>query len=287
MPRSKEEIVPPSCPTEMELIFIELKKRFSAEKIIRYLLFRHSCTREDAEEAIYKILYSLSIDGRYTFSDGELWKTSKGIKTIIEDKYIYDAITRALFDTFRKRENKTLYIETVNSIYQVEAEDLFIIHTGGYNFFTILIKVLEKIDPIFSNPYYLHYFCGNSYLEISELLEVNEGTIKSRISRGKEDIEEHLRLLYIRDILSISEVNEIIRKTCVELSETNKRNFPPAVARLFFLESKTVEEIALETCLEISKVTNIIYRLNKPLKDQFLSLSAHLSIDDVVNYFIH
>lgn len=46
-------------------------------------------------------------------------------------------------------------------------------------------ECVNRLPELYRSPIILYYFSGLSYLEIADLLEVSEGTIKSRMSRAR------------------------------------------------------------------------------------------------------
>lgn len=55
---------------------------------------------------------------------------------------------------------------------------------------TVLAECLAKVDPAFQAPVALFYLEDYSYNEISAILEVPLGTVKSRISRGIAQLQQ-------------------------------------------------------------------------------------------------
>ncbi len=60
----------------------------------------------------------------------------------------------------------------------------------------IIQKSLLKVKEIYREAVILRDIQGMSYEEISEILGVNEGTIKSRINRGRAQLQELLKDIY-------------------------------------------------------------------------------------------
>jgi RNA polymerase sigma-70 factor (ECF subfamily) len=57
---------------------------------------------------------------------------------------------------------------------------------------SILIKALMKVPKKFRDAMILRDIEGFSYEEIAEILQVNLGTVKSRIARGREEFRKHV-----------------------------------------------------------------------------------------------
>jgi RNA polymerase sigma-70 factor (ECF subfamily) len=60
----------------------------------------------------------------------------------------------------------------------------------------IIQKALLKVKETYREAVILRDIQGLSYEEISEILEVNEGTVKSRINRGRAHLQELLKGIY-------------------------------------------------------------------------------------------
>jgi RNA polymerase sigma-70 factor, ECF subfamily len=60
----------------------------------------------------------------------------------------------------------------------------------------IIQKALLKVKETYREAVILRDIQGMSYEEISEILGVNEGTVKSRINRGRAQLQELLKSIY-------------------------------------------------------------------------------------------
>jgi len=60
----------------------------------------------------------------------------------------------------------------------------------------IIQKALLKVKETYREAVVLRDIQGMSYEEISEILKVNEGTVKSRINRGRAQLQELLKGIY-------------------------------------------------------------------------------------------
>lgn len=52
---------------------------------------------------------------------------------------------------------------------------------------------IEKLDLEYKQALLLRYFVGLSYMEMAEMIGVNEGTIKSRVHRAKQRLKRNLQ----------------------------------------------------------------------------------------------
>lgn len=60
----------------------------------------------------------------------------------------------------------------------------------------LIQKALLKVKPVYREAVVLRDIQGLSYEEIAEILGVNEGTVKSRINRGRAVLQELLKDIY-------------------------------------------------------------------------------------------
>jgi len=60
----------------------------------------------------------------------------------------------------------------------------------------IIQKALLKVKDAYREAVILRDVQGMSYEEIAEILEVNEGTVKSRINRGRAQLQVLLKDIY-------------------------------------------------------------------------------------------
>ncbi|MCR5611517.1 MAG: sigma-70 family RNA polymerase sigma factor [Clostridiales bacterium] len=51
---------------------------------------------------------------------------------------------------------------------------------------------LDSVDAIYREPLYMFYYSGMSVIEIAEALGINEGTVKSRMARGRKLMAKRL-----------------------------------------------------------------------------------------------
>ncbi len=53
-------------------------------------------------------------------------------------------------------------------------------------------EALNKLPEKYREPLYLYYFAELDYHQVAEALQLNEGTLKSRMARGRAMMEKHL-----------------------------------------------------------------------------------------------
>jgi len=59
-------------------------------------------------------------------------------------------------------------------------------------FIALVARCMKKLDPVHRQPLAMRYTLNSSYEEIAEALGLNVGTVKSRISRARENLRELL-----------------------------------------------------------------------------------------------
>ena len=114
-------------------------------------------------------------------------------------------VNRAIHDYHKKKkkENKTLYLREVfnpkankdsdNREYDIPDSDCI-----PYNELEkkerqeILQKSITSVKDVYKTPLILRDIEGLSYDEISEIMNIDIGTVKSRISRGRESLRSLL-----------------------------------------------------------------------------------------------
>ena len=106
------------------------------------------------------------------------------IKYLREDKYFKTWLIRILINECNKiyNYNKRVVMEVVEDTYTVDI-------SSNVDLYDAMSKLSEEIRV----TTILYYFEDMSYKEISKVLEVSEGTIKSRLFRGREKLYEILK----------------------------------------------------------------------------------------------
>lgn len=57
----------------------------------------------------------------------------------------------------------------------------------------VIRRELDALPEIYREPLYLYYFAELDYHQIAQLMNMSEGTLKSRMSRGRELLKKGLR----------------------------------------------------------------------------------------------
>lgn len=58
---------------------------------------------------------------------------------------------------------------------------------------TTIREALSEMDEVYREPLMMFYYSEMSVKEIAEALDISEGTVKSRMSRGRKILARHLR----------------------------------------------------------------------------------------------
>lgn len=102
--------------------------------------------------------------------------------------WLYRVARNASLDLIRKRKRETLYDETPFDLADTGLTPLEQILDDEKK--RLLMQAVSKLSDIYREPIMLHYFSGMNYSEIADLLNLTEGTIKSRMSRARTQLME-------------------------------------------------------------------------------------------------
>ncbi len=95
-------------------------------------------------------------------------------------------------DLFRK--NKTTTLPEDHALFQVQQEERFAFIPEANMHFTsdheLLDYFMSKIDERYRTVLVLHYFSELSIAEIAEALDIPEGTVKTRLKRGRDVLKD-------------------------------------------------------------------------------------------------
>ena len=145
----------------------------------------------------------------------KLYKTAKAI--LIEEEDVNDAIQETLISAYKNREklknskyfttwiiriliNKCYDIMSKNKVYQnkvIKITELQRAENRHYSQIDIatsdLINALDKLDEDLRLVTVLYYYDDIKVKEISEIMDIPIGTVKSRLSRARERLYEILK----------------------------------------------------------------------------------------------
>jgi len=112
----------------------------------------------------------------------------KNLNTLKDSKYFSTWIIRILINKcydIMKKKQKIVYL---NEKMQVESDTYYQIYASESS----LERILNKIDDDLRNVTVLYYYDELHVNEISDILNIPEGTVKSRLSRARNAIYEIL-----------------------------------------------------------------------------------------------
>lgn len=141
----------------------------------------------------------------------KMYKTAKAILNNEDD--VCDAIQEALVSAYTNinKLNESKYFSTwiirilINKCYDIIAKNKKVGNVvdideaqevksyDSYESDSIVNKVLNEIDEDLKEITILYYYDGFSIKEISEMVKIPEGTVKSRLSRAREKLYELIK----------------------------------------------------------------------------------------------
>lgn len=146
------------------------------------------------------------------FTQEVLLRVVKNIKSLKNPKFfkswLNQIITNMFYDDMRKkyREPNIISIDanyndkddnnTINVTSPIQLEDYHprpLEHTLSLELNDLIKKSIHKLPDQFRLALVLREFQGLSYDEIAKLTNVNVGTVKSRISRARNKLQEYLK----------------------------------------------------------------------------------------------
>ena len=125
--------------------------------------------RQDAEDCYQNVFMKLYRNMEMLFKDAEHLKAWLITVTVNECKNVF---------RFRIR-HRTEPLEAVNSFYEDEHDRQ-------------LMEQIMKLQPVYREAIYLHYYMGYSVTEAARLTGSREGTVKSRLKRGRDLLKKML-----------------------------------------------------------------------------------------------
>lgn len=153
--------------------------------LFRYVVRRSHASKEDAEDIVQNSFIKMyrninDFDSSLKFSS-----------------WVYRITHNELIDWYRKQKRRPTLVINDN-----EDEDIFSKVAGGINIEKEAIqketkreieKIIQDLDAKYQEIIMLRFFEDKSYGEISDILEIPEGTVAVRISRAKKILEEKLK----------------------------------------------------------------------------------------------
>lgn len=144
------------------------------------------------ERQLYRIAKSIlkSDDDCADAAQEAIMRAFENLSTLRNDQYAKTWLIRILIhECYRLADRRQKEREVIAQIKQQKKQEP---EGGGKEEYSELYQALMEIERIFRVVLVLYYLEGFSVKEIGELLEIPEGTVKSRLGRGREKLKERL-----------------------------------------------------------------------------------------------
>ena len=104
--------------------------------------------------------------------------------------WLFTTLHRAFLGS-RRRENRFPHHEFDQVSHELPSQKATVVNDMDGN---IVVEAIMSVDELYRAPLTLFYLEEHSYKEIAELLELPIGTVMSRLSRGKQQLRDLLRV---------------------------------------------------------------------------------------------
>ena len=119
----------------------------------------------------------------------ECYKSINKLKDISKfEKWVIKLLINNCNDYYRRKKNVN-FVEYSEDITDISNGEMDIVNINSKIDFSYLIKLLNEEDKLI---FTLYYSSGYSVADISKIINMNEGTIKSRLKRCREKIAEFI-----------------------------------------------------------------------------------------------
>lgn len=151
--------------------------------IYRYLI-KLGCSKEDADDIVQDTFY-------------KALKYIDGIQTDKLSSWLFKVAINKYYDLCRKN-NRYIHVSIDEEIFKESLTDKNLSEDYLLNLERKeeILKVLNSISDIQKNLLIFKYELDLSYKEISELLDINENTVKTYLFRAREQFKKMWRLKY-------------------------------------------------------------------------------------------
>lgn len=179
-------------------------KRNSEHILTEWLVVNCQLGDADALQQLMKIWYPKLL--RYAYRQlGDQQKAQDAVqntfevvsKTIrkIKDpgsfaKWVYQILHNKGVDLIRQKQRQDRLCDEYIQCQDVHAGELSTLHDGAEDFY--FEQMLSGLQPQLYQLVHLHYLEGFSMLEISDLLAIPPGTVKSRLHQARKQIQNNL-----------------------------------------------------------------------------------------------
>ena len=138
----------------------------------------------EIQNSLYRVSYGIlnnEEDAKDAISN-TIIKVYENISSLKNAEFFKTWITRILI-------NECNNIIRKNSKY-VECEEIEKVKTDEINILSIAVRdIINKLGNDFKNIVILYYFDDYSVKEISKILDISTGTVKSRLSRARDELK--------------------------------------------------------------------------------------------------
>jgi RNA polymerase sigma-70 factor (ECF subfamily) len=151
------------------------------------LCFRLTLSKPDAED-LYQATWMKAIRSAHGFQNREFraWLFKICINQF-RDNYRRDLRKGRIFrEDYASSDAKDLLMEAASS---KESAEVYYERQATRE---LLVAAINKLPELHKVPLVLFYYQGLPYLEIAQIMQVPEGTVKSRISTAKKILKEKL-----------------------------------------------------------------------------------------------
>jgi len=151
------------------------------------LCFRLTLSRPDAED-LYQATWMKAIRGAARYHDREFraWLFKICINQFRDNCRRDQRKSKIFLETYETTNAKDLLMEAAGSEDSAEAA-----YEKQANRI-MLVSAINRLPEMHKVPLVLFYYQGLPYLEIAQIMNVPEGTVKSRISTAKKILREKL-----------------------------------------------------------------------------------------------
>ncbi len=183
---------------------IDEKEKLLIKKAMSNDLAAFETLIKNYEKLIFNYAYKFmgNVEDAKDISQDVIVKIYKNIQSCKDDKnfkkWVYTITGNTCIDELRKRKNKNtlsidMDIETEEGTLQIEAESKELSPEQAFfkkESLKNIGKAFQALSPEHKEIIMLRDIEGYSYEEISEMKNITTGTVKSRISRGRNKLKE-------------------------------------------------------------------------------------------------
>ncbi|GFZ32989.1 DNA-directed RNA polymerase sigma-70 factor [Clostridium zeae] len=153
-------------------------------KLIHKYLIKLGCSQDNAEDIVQDTFY-------------KALKYIDGIQADKMSSWLFKVAINKYYDLCRKN-NRHIHMSIDEDIFKESLSDSKLVEDFILDLEQKeeILKVLNSISDIHKNLLVFKYEMGLSYKEISELLDINENTVKTYLSRAREQFKKVWRDRY-------------------------------------------------------------------------------------------